>query len=151
MKNVLRFLEDESGFAAAEFGAVGAILTICTIGVVDIGNLVRTSMRAKYAVAAGAGYAFRNGFDASAISAAVTAASNVASISVSPSPSQFYGCATSSGVTTVNDGSTACSGTTVMPGVYVRVQASAPFRPIFKASMFSYPDAVSATAVVRIK
>ena len=148
---MLRFLQDENGFAAAEFGAVGAILTICTIGVVDIGNLVRTSMRAKYAVAAGASYAFRNGFDASAISAAVTAASNAPSISVSPDPSQFYGCATTSGIRTVEHGSTACEGTTLMPGVYVRVNASAPFTPIFNSSVFSYPRVVSATSVVRIK
>ena len=151
MKNMLRFLKDESGFAAAEFGAVGAILTICTIGVVDVGTLVRTSMRAKYAVAAGASYAFRNGFDASAISTAVLSASNAGSISVSPGPSQFYGCATSSGISTVSDGSTACAGSTLMPGLYVKVQASAPFTPIFNSSLFNYPSAVNVTSVVRIK
>ena len=146
-----RFIRDDSGFASAEFGAVSAFLIICTIGVIDIGNLVRTSMRTKYAAAAGATYAFRNGFDASGISSAVVAATNGASVLATPGPSQFYGCATSTGVTTVADGTVACSGTTLLPGVYVKVQAQSTFSPFFNSSLFSYPSALNATAVVRIK
>ena len=46
---------------------------------------------------------------------------------------------------------TACAGSTLMPGLYVKVQASASFTPIFNSSLFNYPSAVNVTSVVRIK
>lgn len=151
MKNFLNLLRDRSGAAAVEFGAVGGMLAMCTVGVVDVGNMARLSMQTKYAAEAGASYAFRNGFDASAIASAVTSATKANVVSANPGPSEFYGCATEYGVSVVSDGSSPCPYTTLKPGVYVKVQASTPFSPIFNTRFFSYPQNLAATSIVRIQ
>ncbi len=151
MKRFFKLLRDRSGSAAIEFGAIGGLMSIFTLGVVDVGNMVRLSMQANYAAEAGASYAFRNGFDATQISTAVTTATRANVVSANPGPSEFYGCATDTGITVVSNASTPCPNSTLNPGLYAMVQAAAIFTPVFNTSLFNYPSSLNATSIVRIQ
>ena len=64
-----------------------------------------------YAASAGAEYAVAHGFTAAKIATAATSAAPVSGISISPDPSEFYGCATATGVIASTQGEICPSGT----------------------------------------
>ncbi len=121
-----------SGAAAIEFGVVVPMLALMVTAVVDIGLGVYYKMQVEDAAQAGAEWAIRNGFDATAISNAVTYATNSTKISASPAPVQFCGCATGSSVSSATCG-TPCPGG-AMAGTYVTVSAQMTYNTIL-----SYP------------
>src|SRR6266702_1124520 len=116
-----RAARNASGAAAIEFGMAVPILTLMVIATADIGLGVYRKMQVEDAAQAGAQWAIRNGFDTSGISKAVTSATNNASITASPSPVQFCGCATGSSISSVTCGTT-CSGG-ALAGTYATVSA----------------------------
>ena len=68
-------------------------------------------------------------------------------------PSEFYGCATATGVTASTQGATCPANTSTggTAGQYVSVTATMPFSAMFDAAGISYPSTLTATAMVRIQ
>jgi hypothetical protein len=109
-----------------------------------------------YAACAGAEDAVAkvtNGFNADAIESAAKSAAPVGNMSGSPAPSEFYGCATATGVTPSTQGAICPSSTSTggIAGEYVSVTATMPFTAMFNAAGISYPSTLTATALVRIQ
>lgn len=140
------------------------------LGIVDVGRMSIRSMQTKYAAEAGALYGQKNwngGFNADGIGAAVRNATAAGIVSASPVPNVFCGCPTTAGITQVAvcsgsggtgdcDAIAACQvktacGTGFAPATYIRVQTTAAFSPLFKATFINYPQSLNATAVVRTK
>jgi Flp pilus assembly protein TadG len=159
-----RFRCDQRGVAAVELAIVIPILTVSALCAGDLGRFALQKTWVTYGASAGAEYAVAHGFSATKTNcpatstsldpitcAAISAAGN--GISVSPAPSEFYGCATATGVTTSTQGAT-CPSTTSTGGTagqYVSVKATMPFSAMFSAAGISYPSTLTATAVVRIQ
>jgi len=108
MRNIKNFARNRSGSAAIEFGVVGGMLAMCLVSVVDVGRIALLDMQTNFGVEAGALYAAKNAFDATAISQVVASATN-SKVVASPSPYLFCGCPTSSGVTEMSKAETAAS------------------------------------------
>ena len=66
-----------------------------------------------------------HGFDANAISNAVTSATSSSAVTASPSPVTFCGCATGSGISTVSCGTTCPAG--ALAATYTTVSAQATY------------------------
>ena len=155
--SLARFSCEQRGVAAVELAIAMPILTVCTLCAGDLGRFALQRTWVSYAASAGAGYAVANAdnsFNASKIKAAATAATGPAGgISISPDPSEFYGCATAAGITPSTQGAT-CPSTTSTGGTagkYVSVTAKMSFSAMFSAAGISYPSTLSSTAVVRIQ
>jgi Flp pilus assembly protein TadG len=165
-----RFTRDRSGLAAIELAIIAPVLLLCALCVADLGRYALDKTWVTDAVSAGAEYAaakaqnyaptypMGSAFSAAVIAAA-TSATPATSISVSPTPSSYYGCATSAGVVTAIDG-TPVTSSTVCPaatstggpaGQYVSVMATMPFTALFSAAGIIYPTTISSTAAVRIQ
>ncbi len=121
-----------AGSAAIEFAIVAPVLVLALIGTTDLGLGIHRKMQVENAAQAGVEYAVVYGFTASSISNAVTSATSFSGISSSPAPVQFCGCASTTGITNADCGSTCTGG--VAPGVYVTVSAQGTYRTIL-----SYP------------
>jgi Flp pilus assembly protein TadG len=159
-----RFRREQSGVAAVELAIAIPILTVSALCAGDLGLLALKRTWVSYAASAGAAYAVANGFNATPTKCAATSTSldpitcaaisaAASGISVSPAPSEFYGCATATGVTASTQGATCPSGTSTggTAGQYVSVTATMPFSAMFNAAGISYPSTLTATAVVRIQ
>jgi Flp pilus assembly protein TadG len=129
---LVRALGNTSGAAAIEFGVVVPVLALMVTAVIDIGFGVYRKMQVEDAAQAGAEWAIKNGFDANAISNAVTSATNASNINASPAPVQFCGCATGSTVSSATCG-TPCPGG-AQAGTYVTVSAQMTYN-----TTLSYP------------
>lgn len=140
-----RARSDCRGAAAVEFAIFVPLLTLAVVSVADIGLAVLRKMQVEDAAQAGAQYAIMHGFDSSAITSAVTNATNSSAISASPAPLKYCGCATGSSITTVTCGSTCTGGTTA--GTYVRVSAQASYYTIIDYQIVStYSFSAASTA-----
>ena len=161
-----RFARDRSGLAAIELAIIAPVLFLCTLCVADLGRFALDKTWVTGAASAGAEYAAAHADDtkytptypmgsdfSAAITTAATSATPTTNISVSPTPSTYYGCATSTGVTASNQGATCPSGTSTggLVGEYVSVTATMPFTALFSAAGISYPSTITSTAVVRIQ
>jgi Flp pilus assembly protein TadG len=140
---------DTSGVAAIEFGIVVPILVLMVIAAVDIGMGFYRKMQVEDAAQAGAQWAIKNGFDANAITNAVTSATSAPSISVSPTPVQFCGCATGSTISTVTCGTT-CSGG-VQAGTYTTVSAQMTYNTLLPYGFFPSTYNFSSQSTVRLQ
>jgi Flp pilus assembly protein TadG len=161
-----RFARDRNGLAAIELAIIAPVLLLCTLCVADLGRYALDKTWVTSAASAGAEYASAHADDqqyaptypmGSAFSAAITtvatSATPATNISVSPTPSSYYGCATATGVTASTQGATCPSGTSTgaTAGEYVSVTATMPFTALFSAAGISYPSTITSTAVVRIE
>ena len=148
-----RFCRERSGVAAVELAVAVPILIVCALCAGDLGRFALQRTWVSYAASAGAEYAVANGFDAGKITTAAEAAAPVGDISINPAPSEFYGCATATGVTASTQGATCSSSTSTggVAGQYVSVTATMPFSAMFSAAGISYPSTLTSTAVVRIQ
>jgi Flp pilus assembly protein TadG len=141
------------GSAALEFTIFAPILLGGAVCTMDLGLGMYRNMQVQHAAQAGAQYAISHGYDAAAISSAVTQATTYADISASPAPDQFCGCPSSTGVNSVTCGSTCTGG--LAAGTYVTVSAGAtystlvPYHAVLPAISNSFNLARQAT--VRIK
>jgi Flp pilus assembly protein TadG len=136
-----------------ELAIIAPLLLVGTLCAADLGRFALQKTWVTYAASAGAEYAVAHGFSASAITTAATSAAPVSGISASPAPSEYYGCATATGVTVSTNGATCPSGTSTggTAGQYVSVTTTMPFTALFSAAGISYPSSLAATAVVRIQ
>lgn len=133
-------VRETGGVAAVEFGLMIPLFCLMAVSVTDIGLAVYRKMQVENAAQAGAQYAIARGFDTSGISNAVTSATNSKAITASPSPVQFCGCPTSTGISTVSCG-TVCTGG-AQAGTYATVTAQGTYYTLvnyqFLADSYSY-------------
>ena len=140
---------DTSGVAAIEFGIIVPILVLMVVATADIGMGFYRKMQVEDAAQAGAAWAIKNGFDANAISNAVTSATSTPAISVSPTPVQFCGCASGSSISTVTCGTT-CSGG-ALAGTYTTVSAQMTYNTILPYGFFPSTYNLSSQSTVRLQ
>ncbi|HWK95894.1 MAG TPA: TadE/TadG family type IV pilus assembly protein [Pseudolabrys sp.] len=144
-----RIATNRSGTAAIEFGLTIPLLLILLMGVVELTFAIYEAMQVYDAVEAGALYAAQNGWSSSGISTAVTSATSATGLTATPAPSQFWGCPSESGITTVASSSVKCSGNT-NPGQYVQVNATLNHSTILPYPALSLPTSFTATSTIRI-
>ena len=114
-----RFARDRTGLAAIELAIIAPVLLLCVLCVTDLGRFALDKTWVANAASAGAAYAAAHADDpqytpaypmgssfSAAIATAATSATPAANISISPTPSSYYGCATATGVTTSTQGAT---------------------------------------------
>jgi Flp pilus assembly protein TadG len=140
---------DKGGVAAIEFGLMVPLLSLMVVSVTDIGLAVFRKMQVENAAQAGAQYAIAHGFDTSRISSAVTSATNSTAITASPSPVQFCGCPTSTGVSTVTCG-TVCTGG-VQAGSYATVSAQATYNTLINYQIVAATYTYNAQSTARLQ
>src|SRR5260370_27114589 len=95
----------ERGNAAIEFALATPILLGLLVPVADLGIAFSQQIQVQQAAQAGAQYALLHGWNSSAISNAVTAATTLPSVSAAPAPSQSYGCPTGTAIAAATNGS----------------------------------------------
>ena len=161
-----RFARDRSGLAAIELAIVAPVVALGVLCVADLGRFALDNTWVTYAAGAGAEYAEAHADDqqysppypmgsafSAAISTAATSATAATQITISPTPTSYYGCATATGVTASTQGATCSASTSTggTAGIYVSVTATMPFTSLFGAAGIAYPSTISSTAVVRIE
>src|SRR3954453_19461449 len=152
-----RLLRCDRGVAAIEFGLSAPVLLAVLVPVADLGLALSKQQELRQAVQAGAQYAALHPWNQNApaaITGAVTAATSLSGITVSPAPSQLCGCpsgGTDSGsrITTVNCGSVCASGETA--GYYVVIAAQLPYTPVLPYSLLGRSTTLSAQSMIRIR
>lgn len=147
---VARLWRERRGGSAVEFALLSPILVFLAVGVYDMSVGIYCQMQINNAASAGAEFAFNNGFNAAAITAAITNATPYSSVAASPAPLQFCGCVTNGAVTASASCGAVCSdGAT--PGTYATVSASATYTPLFAYPGLPTTFALSAAATVRLQ
>ena len=152
-----RLLRCDRGVAAIEFGLSAPMLLAVLVPVADLGLAFSRQQQLRQAVQAGAQYAALHPWNQNApaaITGAVTAATSLSGITVSPAPYQLCGCpsgstASGSGITTVNCGSVCASGETA--GYYVVISAQLPYTPVLPYSLLGRSTTLSAQSMIRIR
>ncbi|MGH6708776.1 MAG: TadE/TadG family type IV pilus assembly protein [Bradyrhizobium sp.] len=144
-----RAVKDTTGAAAVEFGLLIPVFGLMLISVTDIGLSAYRKMQVEAAAQVGAQYAMVNGFDVSAISTAVTSATNATAVTATPSPAKYCGCLTGSSITTVSCGTTCPGGT--LAGTYTTVSAQASYATIVDYGVVPATYTFSAQSTVRLK
>lgn len=148
-RDFIRAVNDTAGAAAVEFGFMIPIFGLMVISVTDIGLSVYRKMQVEQAAQVGAQYAVVHGFDTSAISTAVTSASNATAVIATPSPTKFCGCLTGSSISTVSCGTT-CPGGTIA-GTYTTVSAQASYSTILDYRVVPVTYTFNAQSTVRLQ
>lgn len=133
--------------AAVEFALIAPLLVLILVAVVEIGLAVRQQMQVQDAASAGARYAAQNGWNATAITAAVTSAKPDAGIAASPAPVRFCGCPSATGVAAATCGDFCADGSSARS--YVQVSASVARSSILPSSL-PLPDTMVDTVTTRI-
>jgi Flp pilus assembly protein TadG len=142
------------GAALVELAVVASIFITLATGVADFALMMYAQMQVEQAADAGALYATINGWNSTGIVSAVTSANKgttggSSSITATPAPTNFCGCATASSITSVACTSTCSSG--LAPGSYVSVNAQWSYSPIMPWPGISSPVTLSAASTVRIQ
>jgi len=140
---------DRSGAAAVEFGIIVPMLALMAISVTDIGLAVYRKMQVEGAAQAGAQYAIMNGYDSSAITSAVTSATNSSAITATPAPTKFCGCPTGSSISTITCGATCSGGSTA--GTYVAVSAQSVYYTFLNYQIVATSHTFNAQSTVRLQ
>ena len=138
-----------SGAVAVEFGFIIPVLALMVVSVIDIGLGVYRKMQVEDAAQAGVQYAIMHGFDANAISNAVTGATGSSAVTASPSPVTFCGCATGSGISTVSCGTTCLGG--ALAGTYTTVSAQATYSTILNYQVVPYTYTYTTQSTARLQ
>ena len=121
-----------AGVAAVEFALLLPWLVMLMLCMTDMGLAIYAKMRVQNAAQVGAQYAAYHGFDTAAISSAVAQAVNFSGLALSPSPYEFCGCPTSSGV--VGAGCASVCPDTLSPGYYITVSSQGTY-----STLLPYP------------
>jgi len=116
------------GGAIIEFALIMPFLALLLVGLSDFGFGFYESMQVQAAAEAGAQYAVRHAWDATAVAAAVTGATGAGGISATPAPSKVCGCPGGGTLTQIGCASTCPSGDP--PGVYASVSAQLQYRTV---------------------
>jgi len=139
----------ERGNAAIEFALATPILLGLLVPVADLGIAFTQQIQVQQAAQAGAQYALLHGYSSSAISNAVTAATNLPGVSAAPAPSQSCGCPTGTAIASAACSSTCSNGETA--GTYVYVNAQSSYNPVLPYSVLGSGVTLTAQATVRVQ
>lgn len=145
-----KFIAHVGGAAAIEFAIIGALLAFLVIGVADFSGGFIAKMQVGNAARAGAEYALANGWDQTAIQAAITNATSWQSISANPAPSQFCGCPNGTGGIASATCGSSCSGSG-SAGTYVTSNATANYSTLFAWPGLQQNYTFNSSLTVRIK
>jgi len=145
----IRAVKDTTGAAAVEFGFMIPIFGLMLISVTDVGLSVYRKMQVEAAAQVGAQYAMVHGFDASAISTAVTSATNATAVTATPAPAKYCACVTGSSISTVACGSTCTGG--AIAGTYTTVSAQAIYSTILDYGVVPATYTFNAQSTVRLQ
>jgi Flp pilus assembly protein TadG len=138
----------ERGNSAIEFALAAPILIGLLVPVADLGIAFSRQIQVQQAAQAGAQYALLHGYNSTAISNAVTAATTLASVSAIPAPTTSYGCPTGTTIAAATIGSTCANGETA--GSYVFVNAQSAYIPVLPYSVLGSGVTLTARATVRV-
>src|SRR5438094_644587 len=111
-RRLASLMRAERGNVAIEFALATPILLGLLVPVADVGIAFSQQLQVQQAAQAGAQYAVLHGFNSSAISNAVTAATALPSVSASPAPTQSCGCPTGTTISTAACSSACANGET---------------------------------------
>ena len=145
-----RTLACRSGAAAIEFALFMIAFAFIILPIGNYGLGVYRQAQVRYAAQAGASYAILHGFVASGITSAITSATSYSSITASPAPTQFYGCPSATGITTMPSATSTCS-SGFNAGTYVKSTARATYQAVFAGVWQPSSSVFTSQAVVRIK
>ncbi len=135
------------GIVAIEFAIIAPVLAIILVAVIEIGLATAAFFTVQEAALAGANYASHNGWDANAISGAVTQSTERADIVASPVPITYCGCPSGPKIAVSTCGQSCSDG--LVTRKYVKVSASMS-RPSVVMSSFGLPEDVTVTLVTRV-
>jgi Flp pilus assembly protein TadG len=141
--------DGSKGVAAVEFAFLAPLLVVMIIAMFDLASGVFRKMQVEAAAQAGAQYAIAHGFNSSAITNAVTNATNFSSIAASPAPIEYSGCPTNTGVQSIVCNLTCSDGST--PGTYVSVSSLYTYITMFPYPMIPNQFVLASQATVRIQ
>lgn len=147
LRPLVQILRNRRGVAAIEFAIIAPVLAGVVVATVELGFMMRAKILAQEAASAGALYASQHAFNAVAITAAVTAASNEATITASPAPAEAWGCPTVTGILAQGAGTLCADG--IAARHYAVVGASVP-RTSILGSAFGLPASATASSTVRL-
>ncbi|MEN9718581.1 MAG: hypothetical protein RIQ99_1459 [Pseudomonadota bacterium] len=155
-----RYPSSRRGNAAIEFAIIAPLLALILAGTIEIGTTVITWFRVQEGVLDGANYASHNGWNATAITTAVTTSSpKLATATVSVT--RFCGCPVGSNITKTADCDTVsspgvcpsgCSATCsdgVVNRKYAAITAAVP-RTTYMTKSFGLPATVSVTMKTKL-
>lgn len=135
------------GTAAVEFAIAAPVLLILVFGAAEIGYSGYQAMQVQDAVEAGALYVSKHGWNSSGITTAVSNATDVTGLAVTPAPAQFCGCPGPTGVTAAGCSSTCSGGNS--PGHYVQINATLTRKSLIPNSGLPLPTTFTAQSIVR--
>ena len=138
-----------AGVAAVEFALIGPMLVLMMLCTVDLGMGFYRNMQVQTAAQAGAQYAVAHGFTESGVLSAIQSATTFSGISASPGPSQYCGCASSTGIASAVCGSTCPGGS--LSGTYVSVSTQATYTTLLPYPTLPNSFALTARSTVRIQ
>jgi len=139
----------KGGSAALEFALATPLLVALLVPVADLGLAFAQQIQVQQAAQAGAQYALLHGWNSSAISNAVTAATNLPGISAAPAPTESCGCPTGTTISAATCASTCANGETA--GTYVFVNAQSAYTPVLPYSVLGSGVTLTAQATVRVQ
>jgi len=139
----------DRGNAAIEFALATPILLGMLVPVADLGIAFSQQIQVQQAAQAGAQYALLHGWNSTAISNAVTAATNLSGVSAAPAPSQSCGCPTGTTIAAATCSSTCSNGETA--GTYVFVNAQSPYSAVLPYSVLPSGTTLTAQTIVRVQ
>jgi len=138
-----------AGIAAVEFGILAPVLAMMMVCTAALGMGIYRKMQVQSAAQAGAAFATTHGFNTAAIVNAITTSVLSVPISASPSPRQFCGCPSSSGIIEVSCDGTCDGGGPA--GTYVTTSAQGTYTTILPYPLFDASYTFNAQATVRIQ
>ena len=144
----MRCLRDRSGVGAIEFAVIAPLLILMLVGMTDLGLGIYANMQVDGAAQYGAQYALVNGYDSSAITAAVKTSTDLSPLTVTPT--SFPGCAGSNGVAPPPLGGGPCGdGSTA--GTFVHVSVRHTYTTLIPYPGIPSSFTLSSQSTVRLK
>jgi uncharacterized membrane protein len=140
-----RLKSDRGGAVAAEFAFVLPILLLMIAGLVDGSRFIVQRMQVQSAAQAGAAQVMSKGWNAAAVSEAITSATSLP-VDAEPAPRLMPGCVSGTALVEVT-GLSCPSGQPAQ--TYALASARLAFRPLMPWPGLVFPDTIEGTALVR--
>ena len=144
MQLIRALARSRSGHSAVEFAYIAPAMLMFVLGIA-----FSQQIQVQQAAQAGAQYALLHGWNSTAISNAVTAATNLTGISAAPAPTESCGCPTGTTISAAACASACANGETA--GTYVFVNAQSAYTPALPYSVLGSGVTLTAQATVRVQ